>query len=76
VVMRRERLEDLGIICEKLRTLNYEESPMDECRSKHTIDEFIKKYNNEEKLCDLHDWLRWHKEKIEEIYYIAQGYDE
>lgn len=79
--MKRERLEDLGRIAEMIRRILREETdifsfnPLVECDSKHTIDNFIKKYNNEDMLYELHNWVRHLKEKLEEIDTIAWGYD-
>lgn len=74
--MTRERIEDLGRIAQMLREMLSQDSPLDHCTSKHSIDIFIKDYSSEEKLEDLHDWLRWHKEKLEQIEAIAWGNDE
>ncbi len=73
--MKRERLEDLGRIYQLMYLiLDADFSPLEECTSKHTYDSFLEKYkNNDEKLEDLHDWLRFHREKLEEIYYLAMG---
>jgi hypothetical protein len=72
--MKRERLEDLGRIFEKLcAIIEEDQSPMYRCESKHSVDQFVEIYKDEEKLEDLHNWLRFHKEKLEEIYYIARG---
>ena len=80
--MKRERLEDLGRIAELMRKILRDEydyvgmNPLEQCQSKHTIEEFINTYkHNEDKLEDLHNWLRYHKEKLEEIDTIAWGYD-
>lgn len=74
--MTRERIEDLGRIAQMLRDYLNEDSPMDDCTSKHTTESFVAKYSTEEKLEDLHDWLRWHREKLEAIESIAWGNDE
>jgi hypothetical protein len=74
--MTRERIEDLGRIAQMLRDYLKEDSPMDACNSKHSVDSFIKDYSSEDKLDELHDWLRWHREKLEQIESIAWGTDE
>jgi hypothetical protein len=59
-----------------MRKIIDEDGPLDECESKHSIDRFVEKYLEVEKLADLHDWLRWHRMALEEIYYLAKGDEE
>jgi hypothetical protein len=74
---KRERLEDLGIISEKLRhILEDNESLFDECTSKHTIDAFVEKYKDPEQLEELHDWIRFLEEKLWDAYALAKGDEE
>jgi len=78
--MKRERLEDLGRIYVMIENIFCHEtcnaSPFDDATSKHSIEEFIKKYSDPEELEDLHDWIRNLKEKLEEVYYLAKGDEE
>ena len=78
---KKERIEDLGRIFAKLEDLYkfgspFGISPFEECISKHTIDEFIKKYSDPDKLYDLHNWIRWLSERLNDIESIARGLDE
>lgn len=73
--MTRERLEDLGRIADRLYHILREDSVLDECNSKHSVDTFIQKYSSPEKLEELHEWLRWHKEKLDDLESIAFGND-
>jgi len=75
--MKAERIEDLGKIAILLSKLieQAEDDWGHRANSKHTIDEFLTHYNDSRNLEDLHDQLRWHKEKLEEIYNIAAGFD-
>ena len=70
---RKERLEDLGIIFEKISRALEGGGIFDECVSKHTRDSFIEKYSNASNLEELHDQIRWLKEELWNIYYLALG---
>ena len=74
--MKPERLEALGRVYERMRKIIDYDSPLNECDSKHSVDAFISKYKDEEKLGDLHDFLRWHRMELDEIYYLAKGDEE
>ena len=73
---KSERLEDLGRIRELLSVQldNFTDRWDDLFDSKHSLDRFYETVcKNEDKADDLHRFLRFHKEKLEEIYYIALG---
>lgn len=71
--MKRERLEDLGRISEKLDKLLEDHNIFNECESKHSLDVFLKKYQNEEALSDLFFSLRSIGSELQEISAIANG---
>jgi hypothetical protein len=82
---KKERLEDLGIILEKLNQIIDDESqncPWRFCDSKHQYEDFEKHYSKKESedysldWFNLHCWLRWHREKLSELWCIARGDDE
>lgn len=79
---KRERLEDLGMISERLLNLienQNENCPWEYCHSKHRYEDFMERYSkteDEDKLYDLHMWLRYIYEEINEIYYLARGDEE
>ncbi len=72
-----ERLEDLGRIREKLDKVinNLEDDWGQYISSKHDYEAFEEHLldNNNEKIYDLHIFLRFHKELLEEILCIAIG---
>jgi hypothetical protein len=70
---RKERLEDLGIIFEKLSKILDQSNIFDECVSKHTRDDFNEKYSKPKNLEELHDQIRWLKDELWDIYYLAAG---
>lgn len=74
--MIRERVEDLGVISEKFTWLfdEYEDIFL-LCTSKHEMNDFIDHYSNVENLANLQLRLRYFREMLEEIYYIARGED-
>lgn len=74
--MKRERVEDLGIIYQMMLTKLDDCDWMGECASKHTVDEFIRKYKDEEKLADLHDNIRWLNNFLYEVLDVARGDEE
>lgn len=74
--MTRQRIEDLGRIAQMTHSFLLEDSPMDQCTSKHTVKDFIEFCKNEENAEYLHRWLRSHKEFLELINSIAWGTDE
>lgn len=75
--MKRDRLEDLGRIFVMIEQIFEDHNcPYEIYNSKHTLDDFIEKYKNEENLVELHDWFRWKGDKLREIYYLARGDDE
>lgn len=74
---KKERLEDLGIVREKLSNLidHMEDTYIEYFDSKHSYDDF-KHYmtkNDNENLYDLHVFLRQHLEKLCEIFHISDG---
>ena len=75
---KKERLEDLGIIKEKLAQviLDYESDWEQLFRSKYDLDDFVDALKNENGPNDFNTFLRFfrnHIEKIEEIYFVANG---
>lgn len=74
--MKRERLEDLGRIYERMKRIIDEAGPLDMCDSKHDVHRFVEKYKAEEALANLHYWMVWHRRALEEIYYLAAGSEE
>ena len=73
---KRERLEDLGIIYEKLSSLLEKfESDYPYFDSKHSYEIFQQHMlaNDCDKLDDLHRRLRWIIEELNEIVSIAHG---
>lgn len=75
--MKRERLEDLGRIYMMMSTFfDDDQCPYEKYNSKHSIDQFIEIYKDEEKLADLHDWFRWKGDLLREVYYLARGDEE
>lgn len=71
----RQRIEDLGVIKEKLRRLLDESPALEKAESKHSIDRFCEFYGDARNMEDLHDQLRWLKDELWEIYGIAAGDD-
>lgn len=71
--MKRERVEDLGVIKEKLGKLLENFDFFEDCQSKHTIDTFCEKYNDIRNLENLHNEIRWMIENLWEIYGVAVG---
>ncbi len=75
--MKRERLEDLGRIYMIIESiLDDDDCPYEHYNTKHTLEQFLEKYKDEDKLCELHDWFRWKGEKLREIFYLARGDEE
>ncbi len=75
--MKRKRVEDLGIIKEKMRKMLDVDSIFDDCKSKHTVDCFIGKYKeNQDGLIDLHNWIKNLNEELYFIYAVACGYED
>ena len=76
--MRNHRLEDLGLIYEKLTVImdEIEDTWGQSVKSKHTIDAFIKYHKDEQNLAVLHNELRYLKEKLEDVYHLARSNEE
>ena len=75
--MKRERIEDLGVIREKLDRLLEDCLPLEKAQSKHSIDHFCEFYGDSRNMEELHDQLRWLKDELWNIYAIAEGdYDD
>lgn len=75
--MKRERLEDLGRIYEKLRTIDeiFEELHLED--SKHNLDSFTERWcRGEDSFPELHSKLRWLMREIGKIHELAQGDEE
>ena len=74
---KRKRLEDLGIIREKLNRLDdYFSEFFDRYNSKHAEETFLKDFESEDKRYDLHSNLRSLKYQLDDIIAIAWGDDE
>lgn len=74
---KRERIEDLGIIQEKLtRFFDDREDLFREFDSKHQEEKFVQKYRCEDNLYDLFYKLRGLENELWEIWGIARGEDE
>lgn len=73
-----DRLEDLGRIREKIHQVleDVDEKYGHLLSSKHAYEEFEKRINMDEGLDELHRFLRWHIERLEEIYVLACGNNE
>lgn len=73
--MKRERVEDLGVIREKFNILLIEEKPtlFQLVNSKHDIEMFMSKYSNLENIEDLFYELRNLQEYLWSIYQVAEG---
>ena len=78
-MIKPDRLEDLGRIRELLNFVlqELEDRYGQHLESKHGYEGFVNKINmksdHESGLDDLHCYLRWHKEKLEDILCIAIG---
>lgn len=73
---RRERIEDLGVIYEKLNNLvDALESDYPYFQSKHSYETFqeVMLENDCDKLEDFHRRMRWVIEELNEIVNIAHG---
>ncbi len=73
--MKRERLEDLGVLREKLDLIR-EMAFFENCTSKHGFEEWIKQWDEEDKLYDIHMKIRHIKDRIDDCYFIACGDNE
>lgn len=72
--MKKERVEDLGVIAERLRFLVENFGPWDSwTNSKHGFDQFLQHYSNEQHMHNLHVELVMLKDSIYEIMEIAKG---
>ncbi len=73
--MKRERVEDLGRILEKLLRLHEEIEGTwgRHVQSKHTQEEFLENYTKPDDLLDLHEELRHLKYQLDEIQNLAWG---
>jgi len=71
--MKRERIEDLGIIYEKIRAWQEWEDIISRCESKHSVDWFVTYFDDAESREDLHNKLRALNEMLDEICTIAHG---
>ncbi len=74
--MKRERIEDLGVIYQMLLKFLDENDYIGECNSKHTIDGFLKKYLDTDALEDLHNHLRSLNYFLYELLSVARGEEE
>ncbi len=70
-----ERVEDLGRIDILLRNIliEFDDEYGSLLTSKHAFENFEKHLHSDGKLYDLHMFLRWHIEKLENIHNIAHG---
>lgn len=73
---KRQRIEDLGKISVLLKHCMDNKTMFDHATSKHSLESFLERFKNEEKLADLHDEIRWLKSSLEEIQYLAEGDDD
>lgn len=74
----KERLETLGRIHQQLIDLNdyMKETPWASTpESKHTIEKFIEWSKTEDNIYDLHQGIRYLKDKIESLLLLAEGRD-
>lgn len=77
ISMKRERIEDLGILSARLNNLLVEKYEFSEMlTSKHDLDDFIETYHSAEKLENLHMQLRNLWDELWEMYSIAYGEEE
>ena len=73
----RQRIEDLGIIQEKLDRLQEQFSHLFyQVQSKHQVDEFFERYLNTKNLHELFYQLKSLKETLEEVEMISEGYED
>lgn len=75
---RPERLEDLGRIREILSVVieDFDCKLSHHLNSKHAFDDFYTAMKDMDFAEDVHRMLRYHKDRLEEISYIAIGCDE
>lgn len=76
---QRERVEDLGVIWQKLNNLvDSLESDYPYFQSKHSYETFqeVMTANGCDKLEEFHRRMRWLVDELNEIVYIARGEDE
>lgn len=71
----RLRVEDLGVIREKLIKVLDESPALMRAESKHTVDRFLEHYSDPRNIEELHDQIKWLKNELWEIYEIAEGND-
>lgn len=74
--MKRERIEDLGVIYQMLVKYIDDNDFVNECQSKHSIEGFINRYKGEEKMVDLHNNLRSLHYFLYELLGVARGEEE
>ena len=71
--MKRERIEDLGIIYEKIRAWQEWEDIISRCESKHSVEWFVTYFDDAENREELHNKLRSLNELLNDICTIAHG---
>ena len=69
----RERVEDLGVLSEKIRVLLNEMEPVFKDVSSDSIEHFIHKYKSKECLEELYERLNLLDERLSEFLMIANG---
>lgn len=75
--MKRERIEDLGVIKNMLESLlDAHEDLFHECKTKHQRDSFIERYSNPKHTEYLFISIKNIEEQLIDILTIANGYDE
>jgi len=74
VPSKRERVEDLGVAAEKLKTiLNAFEGDWPFFDSKHQYDAFEEKIKKDENLYSFHLYIRHLKEELWDVFNICDG---
>lgn len=71
-----KRLEDLGAVKYALGKLIDQTEIFSHCESKHSHEIFVERFSGEigkDRLYDLHDELRFFKNKLDDIYTMALG---
>lgn len=75
--MRRERVEDLGVIRQLMQEILDETEFFSRACSKHSVDSFCERYGNLKNLEELHDEIRYLKDRLWKVFSVAEGdYDD
>lgn len=73
--MKKERVEDLGILYEKLKAI-VDDYIFEYTGSKHEYEHWVAQFDKEQTLYDIHMKMRFLHEQICECISIARGDDE